>query len=180
MKKVNYDKIGKGLSGVGTFIGNNKKPLLYIGGAIAVVVVGVALVKRFTGAIEGKDIKGGKFNIQDIDEAKSTISNATAKNYAELLYEASNYQFGTDKSIIESVFSKINSEDFKKVYNAFGKRSYSNGISGGKPSQLQIWLGDYEDLDLIGWLNNELGFGDSALKNKIRPIIEGAGFVLEK
>lgn len=180
MKKVNYDKIGKGLSDVGTFIGNNKKPLLYIGGAIAVIVVGVTLVKKFKGALEGKGVKGGKFNVQDIDETKTTISSQSAKNYAELLYEASNYDFGTDKGIMDSVFSKINSEDFKKIYNAFGKRSYSEGISGGTPSPLQEWLGDFENLDLIGWLNNELDFGDSALREKIRKVVEPAGFVLEK
>lgn len=176
MKKVNYDKLGKGLSGVGTFIGNNAKPLLYIGGAIAVVVIGVALVKRFKGAISGADIKGGKFTEQDIDETKTTISNQTAKNYAENLFEAFNYFWGTDKSTIDSVFSKINSEDFKKVYNAFGKRSYA---TMGSPVGLEK-LGAYTDYDLITWINNELEWGDSALREKIRKVVEPAGFVLEK
>lgn len=174
------NKFGKAIKETGNFIKENPKPILWIGGSIAVVVIAIAVVKKITKTVAGKDVKGGKFNNQNIDETKTTISTQTANNYAELLYEASNYQFGTDKSIIEEVFSKINSEDFKKVYNAFGQRSYANGISGGKPSSLQIWLGDFEDLDLVGWLNNELGFGDSALKNKIRPIVNGAGFVLEK
>jgi len=173
-------KFGNFIKGTGDFIKNNPKPILWIGGSIAVVVIGVSVVKKITKTLSGKDVKGGKFHNQDIDESKTTISDQASKNYAELLYEASNYQFGTDKSIIDSVFSKINSEDFKKVYNAFGQRSYSHGISGGKSSPLQIWLGDFENLDLIAWLNNELGWGDSALKNKIRPIVEGAGFVLEK
>jgi hypothetical protein len=130
MKKVNYDKFGKGLSGVGTYIGNNKKPLLYVGGAIALVVIGYAVVKRVKGAVSGKNIVGGKFNTQDVDENKTTISDSTAKNYAENLFEAFNFFWGTDKTTIDTIFSKINSEDFKKVYNAFGKRSYStNGFS---------------------------------------------------
>ena len=62
MGKVNYDKFGKVLSGVGTYIGNNKKPLLYVGGAIAVVIIGWSIVKRFKNAVSGKNIVGGKFN----------------------------------------------------------------------------------------------------------------------
>ena len=108
MKKVNYDKIGKGLSGVGTYIGNNKKPLLYVGGAIALVVIGYAVVKRVKGAVSGKNIVGGKFNNQDVDETKTTISDSTAKNYAENLFEAFNFFWGTDKTTIDTIFSKIN------------------------------------------------------------------------
>jgi hypothetical protein len=181
MGKVNYDKFGKGLSGVGTYIGNNKKPLLYVGGAIAIIVIGFAIVKRIKGSVAGKNIIGGKFISQDIDETKTTISKNTAKNYAENLFDAFNYSFGTDKSIIDGVFSKIKSEDFKLIYNEFGKRSYS-GLNGGSPSGQwyapDTYLGS-EELDLIGWLNNELGFGDGALKDKIRKIVEPAGFILE-
>ena len=176
MKKVNYDKIGKGLSGVGTYIGNNKKPLLYVGGAIALVVIGYAVVKRVKGAVSGKNIVGGKFNNQDVDETKTTISDSTAKNYAENLFEAFNFFWGTDKTTIDTIFSKINSEDFKKVYNAFGKRSYS---IMGSPVGLST-LGAYTDYDLITWINNELDFGDSALREKIRKVVEPAGFVIEK
>lgn len=178
MKKVNYDKIGKGLSGVGTFIGNNKKPLLYIGGAIAVVVLGVAFVKKLKGSFSGEGLQGGKFIEQDVDETKTTISDAQAKNYAENLFQAFNYTFGTDKGVIENVFSKLNPEDFKKVYNAYGKRSYS-ALTGGTPSPLTYWF-NMENIDLISWLNYELGFGDSALKGKIRKVVEPAGFVIEK
>ena len=93
-KKINFDKVGKGLTATGNFIAKNPKPLLVIGGSIAVVVIGVALVKRFKGAISGADIKGGKFTEQDIDETKTTISQQTAKNYAENLFDAFNYKAG--------------------------------------------------------------------------------------
>ena len=124
-------------------------------------------------------IKQGSFVTQEIDESKTTIKDSVAKNYAESLFDAFNYTWGTDKGIISEVFSKINSEDFKKVYNAFGERSY-NGLDGGTPKTVNSLIGNYYQLDLIEWLNNELGFGDSSLKNKIRPIINDAGFVLEK
>jgi hypothetical protein len=181
-KKVSYDKLGKGLSSVGTYIGNNKKPLLYVGGAIAIVIVGYAIVRRIKGGIEGDKVVGGKFIDQQIDLSKTSINTQTAKNYAESLFEAFNYTWGTDKSIIDSVFSKINSEDFKMIYNAFGKRSYST-LNGGSPSEKwyapDTWIGSVK-VDLIQWINNELGFGDGALKDKIRKVVEPAGFVMEK
>ncbi len=179
MKKIDLGKI---TSGTGEFIAKNKKPLLYIGGAIAVVIIGVAVVKRLKGGISGEKLSGGKFVEQDIDETKTTISSQTARNYAESLFEAFNYTWGTDKGTIESVFSKIKPEDFKMVYNAFGKRSYSD-LNGGSPSE-KIWLPDTwlgsSKLDLIQWINKELEFGDGALKDKIRKVVEPAGFVIEK
>ena len=181
MAKVNYDKFGKSLSGVGSYIGNNKKPLFYIGGAIAVVVIGLAIVSRIKRGVSGKVFVGGRFIIQDIDETKTTISKNTAKNYSENLFDAFNYTWGTDKSIIDSVFNKIQSEDFKLIYNEFGKRSYS-GLNGGSPSGQWYAPDTYagsEELDLISWLNNELGVGDSALRTKIKNIVEPAGFIIE-
>jgi hypothetical protein len=171
-------ELSKSLGKTGDFIGNNKKPLLYIGGAIAVVVIGYAVVKRLKGGITGESIVGSKFIEQNVDETKTTISDAQAKNYAENLFQAFNYTFGTDKGVIESVFSKLNPEDFKKVYNAYGKRSYS-ALTGGTPSPLTFFW-NMENLDLISWLNYELGFGDGALKSKIRKVVEPAGFVLEQ
>jgi hypothetical protein len=179
MSKFN---INQATSKTGEFIATNKKPLLYIGGAIAVVIIGIAIVKRIKGGVSGGNVVGGKFVEQDIDTEKTTISNQTAKNYAENLFEAFNYTWGTDKGTISTVFSKIKPEDFKMVYNAFGKRSYS-AVNGGSPSEkwylLDSWIGS-TNVDLITWLNNELEFGDGALKDKIRKVVEPAGFTLEK
>lgn len=178
MKKIDLGKI---TSNTGNFIANNKKPLLYIGGAIAVVVIGIAVVKRIKGGVSGGNVVGGKFIEQDIDETKTTISNQTAKNYAESLFEAFNYTFGTDKGVIDSIFSQISSEDFKLIYNAFGKRDYS-ALNGGTPSEKwwlpDSWIGSNR-VDLITWINNELEFGDGALKAKIRKVVQPAGFVIE-
>jgi hypothetical protein len=178
MKKFD---LGKATSNTGEFIANNKKPLLYIGGAIAIVVIGYAFVKKIKSKLEGSDVKGGKYNEQNVDVNKLSINNATAKNYAEQLFRAMNYTYGTDKAILDSIFSKINSEDFKMIYNEFGQRSYSSAfVIGGSPSAVERLLGSYEDIDLVEWLNNELGVGDSALREKIRKVIQPSGFVLEK
>lgn len=179
MKKINYDKFGKGLAKTGDYISANKKPLLYIGGAIAVVVIGVAIVKKIKTKLEGDNISKGKFNQQDVDLTKITITPKTAKNYAEILFEAFNYDWGTDKGQIENVFNKIKSEDFKLIYNSFGKRDYGV-VSGLSPTWGERLVGAYRSLDLIQWINEELGIGDSGLREKIRKIVEPAGFVLEK
>lgn len=181
MKKINYDKFGKGLAKTGDYISANKKPLLYVGGAIAVVVIGYAVVKRLKGGLTGQNIIKGKFVDQQIDANKTSISEITAKNYAESMFEAFNYTWGTDKSVLNEIFSQITPEDFKMIYNAYGKRSYSD-LNGGTPSGAwfapDTWLGSRE-LDLIQWINKELGFGDGALKNKIRAVVQPAGFIIE-
>jgi hypothetical protein len=176
MKKID---LGKATSNTGEFIANNKKPLLYIGGAIAVTILAVAVVRRLKGKIEGRDISKGKFVEQDIDLTKTTISVQTAKNYAEILFEAFNYDWGTDKSQISNVFSKIKPEDFKLIYNAYGKRDYGT-LTGLSPTWGERVAGLYRSLDLIQWINEELEIGDSALREKIRKIVEPAGFIIEK
>ena len=176
-------KFGQYLSKTGTFIQNNKKPLLWVGGSIIAVIVAIAVVKRLKGVISGQNVKGSDYKDLVVDKTKTTISPEVAHNYAEQLYDAFNYYWGTDLATIKSVFSKINSEDFKQIYNAFGQRTYST-INGGKPSGSIIGLdnptifGSNPDLDLIGWFNKELGILDFVTKNQIRPIIEGAGFTL--
>ena len=176
MSKFN---INEATSKTGEFIANNKKPLLYIGGAIAVTILAVSIVRRLKGKIEGKDISKGKFVEQDIDLTKTTISVQTAKNYAEILFEAFNYDWGTDKSQVDSVFSKIKPEDFKLVYNAYGKRDYGT-LTGLSPTWAERAGGLYRSLDLVQWINEELEYGDSALREKIRKVAEPAGFVIER
>ena len=176
MSKFN---INQATSKTGEFIVTNKKPLLYIGGAIAVTILAVAVVRRLKGKIEGKDISKGKFVEQDIDLTKTTISVQTAKTYAEILFEAFNYDWGTDKSQVESVFSKIKPEDFKLVYNAYGKRDYGT-LTGLSPTWAERAGGLYRSLDLVQWINEELEIGDSALREKIRKVVEPAGFVIER
>jgi hypothetical protein len=177
---MDANKFGNALSKTGTFVQNNKKPLLYVGGAIAIVIIGLAIVNRIKKAIAGQNIVGGQYHEQAVDVTKTKISPATAKNYAESLFEAFNYYWGTDLNSIKGIFSRINSEDFKMIYNAFGKRSYS-GLNGGTPSGkiygLDTYIG-FTDLDLVGWLNAELGLADIITKKKVKPIVEGAGFIM--
>jgi hypothetical protein len=175
--KVDWNKIGKGISSTGTYIAENKKPLLYVGGAVAIVVVGWTVVNKFKKAVKGKSIRAGKFIEQNIDVKKLTITPQQAQNYAEQLFEAMNYDWGTDKAQIRNVFQKINAEDFKLVFNAFGKRDYGT-LGKFSPTAFERMFGLYRSLDLVNWLNEDLDFLDWKLRAEIRKVIEPAGFVI--
>ena len=178
--KINFEKVGKGLSSTGTFIAENKKPLLYVGGAIAIVVVGWALTRRLKKAVSGagKNIIEGNYVQQNVDFSKTTITKQVAKNYAEALYSAFTYYWGTDKTILRNVFDKITPEDFKLIFNEFGVRS-RGAIDGKEPTGIERLLGLYKNLDLMGWLNAELDVLDWNTKAKVRAVIEPAGFILD-
>jgi hypothetical protein len=181
LEKLKNTSVSEAIANTGKIIKDNKVPLLWIGGATVATVLVWAIVKKWKSNIAGESIEKGKFNVQEIDYTKTTISPSVAKNYAEILFEAFNYYWGTDKASIQNVFLKIKPEDFKMVYNAFGKRSYSL-LNGGSPSEISImpdtWIGSTK-VDLIQWLNNELEFGDSNLKALVKKVIEPAGFVIE-
>ena len=176
-------KLGNYLDKTGNFVSEHRKPLMYVGVTIAVLIVGVAILKRIKNAVTGANVKGGNYHEQAVDMTKTTISKATAENYAEQLFKAFNYYWGTDLSTIKTIFKKINSEDFKLIFNAFGTRTYSK-VNGGTPSGSWIGLdnpvifGSNPDLDLMQWLDNELGMLDYTTKGIVRPIVEKAGFVL--
>jgi hypothetical protein len=125
--------------------------------------------------IANKNILGGL----TVDMSKVTISEQTAKQYAEQLLMA----FGgtTDEGTIKEIFKKINTEDFKMVAIAFGLRTYDN-LNTGSPSGA-LWgildgIVGKTDLDLVAWLNLELGMFDWSTKSAVRKVIEPAGFVL--
>ena len=167
------------VSKVGEFISNNKKPLLYIGGAIAVIVVGYAIVSKlksgigraFTDTSTGANV----FKPLDYDPTKVTITDATANSYANQLFDAMKNS-GTDENAIYSIFNKIQKkDDFLKVYNTFGKKSYVGYFTGGSPSTPDKWLGNYDDLDLVEWLKQELSITNYPTYNLVKKTVNNAG-----
>lgn len=177
MKKVDF---GDKLTKTGEFINENKKPLLYLGGAIAVVIVGYAIVHKLSGGISNlftdKAKRGAAFQDVEVDETKTTISDSIANSYANQLYNAMESS-GTDENTIYAVFKKLqNPNDFKKVYNKFGKKSYSGIITGGSPYGVETWLGMYVDGDLIEWLKTEISVLNYPTYSLIKKTIENAGF----
>jgi hypothetical protein len=164
----------KFISKAGDFISNNKKPLLYIGGAIVIVAVGYSLVKKVQGGIgsvfKDKTVGAKDFISVSVDTKKSTISDAEANNYANQLFNAMD-GFGTNSNAIYTVLNKLqNKDDFRKVYNAFGKKSYY--IDGSPTASAYIF--GYSNLDLIEWLDKEVGYSNLLTYNLIKKTIKNA------
>lgn len=159
----------------GTFIQENKKPLIYVGGAIAIVVIGYAIVKRTTSGIGGlfsdKSIGESEFKALEVDSSKVTISDSVANTYSNQLYNAMK-DFATDEDAIYAVLQKLQKkDDFLKVYNTYGKKSY---YIDGEPT-ISAWLFGYKDLDLVEWFRKELGYSNLPTYNLAKKTVTNAG-----
>ena len=159
----------------GNFIQDNKKPLLYVGGAIAIVVIGYTIVKRtqsgITGLFSNKSIGASDFKPLDVDVTKVTISDSLANTYSNQLYNAMKDN-GTDEDTIYSVLEKLQKkDDFLKVYNTFGKKSY---YIDGEPT-ISAWLFGYKDQDLVEWFRSELGYSNLLTYNLAKKTVTNAG-----
>lgn len=178
MAKLN---LGDKLSKTGTFLANNKKPLLYVGGAVVLVVLGYAIISRTRKGIDKlfTDKSKGEtpFEEAEVDVTKTTISDSMANTYANQLYGAMK-NAGTNEDTIYAIFKKIEKkDDFRKVYNAYGRKSYVGRFVGGSPTALDKWLGNYDDFDLIEWLNLEVGYTNYPTYSLVKKVVNNAGFV---
>lgn len=173
--------LGEKLSKTGTFLANNKKPLLYVGGAVVLVVLGYTIVSRtrkgITNIFTDKSKGETPFSEAEVDVTQTTISDSMANTYANQLYSAMK-NAGTNEDLIYPIFKKIEKkDDFRKVYNAFGRRSYVGALVGGSPTALDKWLGNYDDFDLIEWLNEEVGYSNYPTYSLVKKVVTNAGFV---
>jgi hypothetical protein len=169
------------LAKTGVYLANNKKPLLYVGGAVVLVVLGYAIVSRTKKGIDKifTDKSKGEtpFTEAEVDVTKTTISDSLANTFANQLYSAMKNS-GTNEDMIYSIFKKIEKkDDFRKVYNAFGRRSYVGKFVGGSPTALDKWLGNYDDFDLIEWLNEEVGYSNYPTYSLVKKVVTNAGYV---
>lgn len=130
----------------------NWKPIAYtVGGLVA--AYGIYRLYKFT-------FPGGLKNDPRKEPAK--INNTQAAVIAERLYQAM-YAAGTDEDAIYDALQGLNHNDFVKVSNAFGKKSYFY-ITGEAP--VFDWMG--ADLSLVEWLIQELSISDI---NELREIL---------
>jgi hypothetical protein len=168
----------KFITKTGDFISTNKKPLLYIGGAIILVVAGFAIVNKFKKGLGGlftdNSVGATQFMPIKIDSYKATISDEMANSYANQLFNAMK-DAGTNSSIINSIFDKLSKkEDFLKVYNAFGIKSHGYW---GEPTLIN-YVSGYDNYDLVQWLEAEVGNSNPFTWSKVKRVVNNAGFSL--
>ncbi len=187
------DTVRKTATKAGASVVKNPISLLYVGGGILAVIAAYKLAKW---AKDASDTVSGD-NIDNTipvrvipDTSRTTITRNEARNFASQLLTAFNwkgfmllpyphYGEGTDNNVVKSIFDRINSEDFKVMYQEFDTKDY-NGYSS-PPSNIgggiQDALGISEKRDLVYWLRSELDFFDFSLKKRVKEIVEGAGFI---
>ena len=128
------------VAAVGTTAWKYRKPIGFtILGLIAAYILWRAYKKAFPGGIK-----------QDRSLPPAVITDTQAITTAERLFEAMRSS-GTDEDAIMQALEGINHNDFVKISDAFGTRSYIPA-TGSHP--LYDWMG--EDLDLVEWLLSEL------------------------
>lgn len=150
---------------------------------LAGVAVGIYLIYKVitkAGDIVTPDAPTNNLDLTDVavpDPSKTTITEAQAKIHAQTLLEASDrYPYGTYDDMILSVFKKINADDFKMIFKAFGMRLYNDYNS---PPESWFWqqLDNYTDRNLVYWLRSELSDSKGTeVYNLVKKIVEEAGF----
>jgi len=178
----------------GEYATSNPKTVLYVvvGGIAIYSIYKLIEAAKKTGDILSGDNVENNIEIGNalvVNPTNTTITSNQATIYANQLLEAMNwkgfifpvgYQHGTDNDTIEAIFDKINAEDFKMIYQKFGKKHYngfgspdSNAIGG-----IESAIGIADLKDLVYWLNAELSsIFDRTLYKKVKTIVEQAGFI---
>lgn len=104
--------------------------------------------------------------VPDIDRSKATISDARARQIAQLLHNAMK-DTGTKKDLLEQAWILIgqNTENIKLVHKAFGTKPY--GFTGA--GWFDFWS---DEMELRGWIRAELSKDD---RIKWETLFETAG-----
>lgn len=125
--------------------------LLKIGAAVGVAVVGYKIIKKLTD-------EGNLSQDQELEE--SGITQAKVQSIVSTLYAAMDRP-GTDEVAILQALNGLNYNDFVKVSDAFGRRSYAG--FGYSP------LPFVPELTLVEWLIEELDPENLKELRKILP-----------
>ncbi len=184
-KIVTKEKATKTLKSTGSFIADNKKELLYVGGGLLVVIVGYQLIKNLKKGSEAVTDFISKDHLETVDVTVNTdagnitITPEQAQQFARTIYDACNHMaplYGTDEDAILEVFKKLNTgDDYKLVYKTFGMKEY-NGNNAPPRSGFWRMFDVYEPRDLTYWLRSELSSSDGEVYQVVKSRVESAGY----
>ena len=154
------------------------------------VVLGIAAITAVYFLIKNisnfsNRLSNGDPNISDNVDVKPkpkpsllSITKEQGKILAQQLLDAMNAKepfFGTDEKTIFAIFQRINSEDFKLIFNEFGLKDY-NGFNS-PPTGFLSNFDSYEKRNLIYWLKNEITPSDGIVYDRVKKVVEHAGFI---
>jgi len=144
--------------------------VLGIGTAAVLGGIGWLIYKKYRKSKLETDLKK-VINDTKVDTKNTTITETQALDFANRLFLAMDSN-GTDEKAIQAILidRNLTGDDIKLIVKKFGIKPY--GITG-TPS---FWsFGTSRDLDLMGWLREELS--EYWLK-QMRPKFDAAGFTL--
>ena len=184
--KKAISKVKNTAKNVGKSVANNPTNTLYIIGGVAAVYLGYKAIQKISDLFSDDNVQNNNVDVTlQVNSNGLSITPEVATQYASQLLQAINHKdwiglSDTDEDTIEAVFSNINSEDFKLIYNIFGNKPYDS--TNGNIPEDGFWGGIQDGLfaspvDLVTILKHELdSYFDSTVYNKLKPIIQGAGF----
>lgn len=121
-----------------------------IGGAAALILYYILFRKKKL-LPDAQAQQSAQEEAQAVQTNAPTYPNSQYSTYANQL-ESAMYDIGTDENTIIAVFKAIkNDADYLKLFNAFGKRTYTGGYFPG------YFYGEY---DLTQWIREELSESD--------------------
>jgi hypothetical protein len=179
-------RIKNGLAGFGQFVVTNRKPIMYIGGAVVLLSVLPKLI-RFIKPTNTPFIPnpndGNDGNQNSGNTSSATLTQAQANSLAEKLWNAMKNEWDNEQAIYDAFQQMQNSADVVMVHNAFGLRPYIGvfGLYGGEPTALDRWTGNYDDLSLTEWLRNDTSRNDKSSSYDLGEVwskMEAAGYYI--
>jgi len=180
------------LDKLNAFYGKNRyivNGLLAIGGVVILYYIAkgaIRVVTRGSGfsAGEQESNENGSGQGATASTQGATITSQQAQSLATKIWNAMKWANDDEKAIYDAFSVLQNNADVTLVVSAFGIRPYiarGFGIYGVEPTAVDKFVGNYDDLDLSGWLRNDTSRTDSGSGWDLESVwskMESAGYYI--
>jgi len=180
------------LAKLNSFYGKNRyivNGLLALGGIVVLYYIGKGALRvatrgsGFSAAERDSTKTGGQEQVVNASTQGATITSQQAQSLATKIWNAMKGPNDNEKAIYDAFAALQNNADVVMVVSAFGVRPYMGllGLFGGEPNAVDKWMGNFDDLDLMGWLRNDTSRNDSGSGWDMESVwskMESAGFFI--
>lgn len=179
------------LAKLNSFYGKNRyivNGLLAIGGIVVLYYIAKGAIRVATrgsgfNAGEQESNETGSGQGASASTQGATITSQQAQSLATKLWNAMKGANDDEKAIYDAFAVLQNNADVAMVVSAFGVRPYMGvlGLYGGEPNSFDKFMGNYDDLDLSGWLRNDTSRTDSGSGWDMESVwskMESAGYYI--